>query len=93
MAQVVAAVTVTPDAYTLVEADTLRFSAAAADANGHAVEAAQFTHMVVGLHAGGRRRRLRSRDRNRHRGHYRRAAGPDGPCLDIVAEEVLVADD
>ena len=42
VAQVVAAVTVTPLADTLVEADTLRFSAEAADANGHAVVAAEF---------------------------------------------------
>ena len=42
VAQVVAAVAVTPEADTLVEADTLRLSAEAADANGHAVEAAEF---------------------------------------------------
>lgn len=42
VAQAVAAVAVTPAADSLVEADTLRFSAAASDANGHAVEAAEF---------------------------------------------------
>ena len=42
VAQVVTEVAVTPEADTLVEADTLRFSAHASDANGHAVEAAEF---------------------------------------------------
>ena len=42
VAQVVAAVAVTPEADTLVEADTLRFTAEASDANGHALEAAEF---------------------------------------------------
>ena len=42
VAQVVTSVAVTPEADTLVEADTLRFSAHASDANGHAVEAAEF---------------------------------------------------
>ena len=40
--QVVDAVTVTPPVDSLVEADTLRLSAAAVDANGHAVAGAEF---------------------------------------------------
>ena len=42
VAQVVSAVAVSPAEGTLVEADTLRLSAEAADANGHAVEVAEF---------------------------------------------------
>ena len=43
VAQVVSAVTVTPAADTLLQGDTLRLSAEAADANGHAVAGAAFT--------------------------------------------------
>lgn len=42
VAQVVSTVALTPAADTLVEADTLRLSAQASDANGHAVEGAAF---------------------------------------------------
>ena len=42
VAQAVDAVTVTPPADSVVEGDTLRLSAAAADANGHAVAGAEF---------------------------------------------------
>ena len=42
VAQVVASVTVTPAAETVVEADTLRLAAVAADANGHTVNDAVF---------------------------------------------------
>ena len=42
VAQVVSAVTVAPDSATVVEGDTLRMTAAAADANGHAVAVEQF---------------------------------------------------
>ena len=41
--QVVSAVTVTPDTATVVEGDTLRMTATAADANGHAVAAVEIS--------------------------------------------------
>ena len=43
VAQEVAAVTVSPAAHTVVAGDTLRLAAEATDANGHAVEGAEFT--------------------------------------------------
>lgn len=45
VAQIVAAVTVSPGADTLVASDTLRLSAAVADANGHPVVGAEFSWM------------------------------------------------